>query len=79
MNCKNLLQNWKQGQQREQEIVTREVDRLRAAIQSLTRAANPLGKLIDFLQEDVDSMQTELETWHTTNSQLAVQLNTEHR
>lgn len=71
--------NWKEGRQREHEIVTREVDRLRAAIQSLTRAANPLGKLIDFLQEDVDSMQTELETWRITNSQLAVQLNTEQR
>ena len=76
---KLVLQDWKEGRHREQEIVTREVDRLRSAIQSLTRAANPLGKLIDFLQEDVDSMHTELEMWHTTNSQLAIQLTTEHR
>ncbi|XP_054261636.1 TRAF3-interacting protein 1-like isoform X2 [Macrosteles quadrilineatus] len=62
-----------------QEAVAREVDKLRSAIQALTRAVNPLGKLIDFLQEDVDSMQTELETWVTTNQQLAQQLQAEQR
>ena len=42
--------------------------------QILTRSANPLGKLMDFLQEDVDSMQRELETWRTENKQLQAQL-----
>ena len=42
--------------------------------QTLTRSANPLGKLMDFLQEDVDSMQRELETWKTENRTLQAQL-----
>ena len=29
---------------------------------------------MDFLQEDVDSMQRELETWRTENKQLQAQL-----
>uniref|UniRef100_A0A1B6EJN8 TRAF3-interacting protein 1 n=1 Tax=Cuerna arida TaxID=1464854 RepID=A0A1B6EJN8_9HEMI len=67
---------WGSGRQ---EAVIREVDKLRSAIQALTRAANPLGKLIDFLQEDVESMQGELETWVTTNRQLTTQLQGEER
>ena len=42
--------------------------------QTLTRSANPLGKLMDFLQEDVDSMQRELETWKSENRTLQAQL-----
>ena len=38
------------------------------------RSANPLGKLMDFLQEDVDSMQRELDTWRQENKQLQLQL-----
>ena len=38
------------------------------------RSANPLGKLMDFLQEDVDSMQRELEQWRSDNKQLQLQL-----
>uniref|UniRef100_A0A336LJ82 TRAF3-interacting protein 1 n=1 Tax=Culicoides sonorensis TaxID=179676 RepID=A0A336LJ82_CULSO len=33
---------------------------LRDSIQKLTKSVNPLGKLLDFMQEDVDSMQIEL-------------------
>ena len=42
--------------------------------QTLTRSANPLGKLMDFLQEDVDSMQRELETWRNENRELQSKL-----
>ena len=34
-----------------------QVNKLRSSIQTLTKSAHPLGKLMDFLQEDVDSMQ----------------------
>ncbi len=51
------------GRRRDREATQREVSRLRESIQTLTRSANPLGKLMDFLQEDVDQMQRELETW----------------
>ncbi|XP_039283030.1 TRAF3-interacting protein 1 [Nilaparvata lugens] len=55
--------DWEGGRKRERESTLKEVERLRTAIQTLTRAANPLGKLIDFLQEDVDSMQREYSNW----------------
>ena len=45
------------SRRRERDATQREVDKLRASIQTLTRTANPLGKLMDYLQEDVDSMQ----------------------
>ncbi|XP_075222365.1 intraflagellar transport 54 [Lycorma delicatula] len=68
---------WEGGRKRERETALKEVDRLRGAIQSLTRAANPLGKLIDFLQEDVDSMQREFLNCQQMNSQLVKELQSE--
>jgi hypothetical protein len=72
-------QEWEAGRNREREMAGREISRLRGSIQTLTRAANPLGKLMDFFQEDVDSMQRELGTWQRTNTDLRAQLRTEHR
>ncbi|GFG28637.1 hypothetical protein Cfor_06571 [Coptotermes formosanus] len=69
---------WEAGRRRERELAGREIDRLRGSIQTLTRAANPLGKLMDFLQEDVDSMQHELAMWQRTNMDLMAQLRMEH-
>jgi len=65
------------NRQREREATQRDVQKLKDSIQILTRSANPLGKLMDFLQEDVDSMQRELETWRTENKQLQAQLRAE--
>jgi P2-related tail formation protein len=72
-------QEWEAGRRRERELAGREIERLRGSVQTLTRAANPLGKLMDFLQEDVDSMQRELATWQRTNLELMAQLRMEHR
>nr|CAD7194396.1 unnamed protein product [Timema douglasi] len=68
---------WEAGRRREREMASRDVDRLRSSIQTLTRAANPLGKLMDFLHEDVDAMQRELQSWRNKNSQLVKQLHEE--
>merc|ERR1712079_114696 len=65
------------NRQREREATQRDVQKLKDSIQTLTRSANPLGKLMDFLQEDVDSMQRELDTWRTENKQLQAQLRAE--
>lgn len=48
---------------KEQEIVAAEVEKLRESIQTLCRTANPLGKIVDFVQEDVDAMQAEMTSW----------------
>ena len=55
----------------------REIDKLRTSIQTLTRSANPLGKIMDYVQEDLDSMQKELEKWKAENKEHALALKRE--
>ena len=57
----------------------REIDKLRGSIQTLTRSVNPLGKMMDFVQEDLDSMQKELEMWKRENKQNATELHHEQK
>ena len=59
------------------DIVTKEVDRLRNTIQTLTRTTNPLGKLLDYFQEDVEIMQKELLEWRSQYQQVNEQLKLE--
>ena len=40
-----------------------DIDFMRQAIQILCRSTNPLGKSIDFVTDDVDSMSKEFEHW----------------
>ena len=44
-----------------------------------SRSANPLGKLMDLLQEDVDSMERELEMWRSENKDLKLKLKHEEK
>lgn len=53
------------------------MDTLRDSIQKLTRSINPLGKLMDFLQEDVDSMQMELSVWKNSYANTKLELKRE--
>ena len=58
----------------------RQKDELTNAISaSHYRLSNPLGKLMDFLQEDVDSMERELETWRSENKELKLKLKHEEK
>ncbi|XP_076234630.1 intraflagellar transport 54 [Calliopsis andreniformis] len=59
------------------DIVTKEIDKLRNTIQTLTRATNPLGKLLDYFQEDVEIMQKELLEWRNQYQQVNEQLKIE--
>lgn len=68
---------WEAGKKRERETAMKEVDRMRSLIQTLTRAAHPLGKLLDSLQEDVDNMQRELNQWQSMQTSLEQQLQME--
>lgn len=56
---------------KEQDLVTREVERLRASIQSVCQSALPLGKIMDYVQEDIDAMQAELQGWRRENKEHA--------
>ncbi|XP_053327046.1 TRAF3-interacting protein 1 [Spea bombifrons] len=62
------------GRKREKDLVTREIEKLRSSIQILCRSALPLGKIMDYIQEDVDTMQNELHMWRRENRQLAEML-----
>ncbi|XP_023578041.1 TRAF3-interacting protein 1 isoform X2 [Octodon degus] len=62
---------------KEKDIVCKEIEKLRISIQSLCRSTLPLGKIMDYLQEDVDAMQHELQLWHSENRQHAEALQKE--
>ncbi|XP_049877818.1 TRAF3-interacting protein 1 [Pectinophora gossypiella] len=57
---------WQLGAQKAREAVNQEVEQLRFNIQALSRVANPLGKVLDHIQEDVEVMRQELQQWTTT-------------
>ncbi|KAI8901222.1 microtubule-binding protein MIP-T3-domain-containing protein [Globomyces pollinis-pini] len=45
------------------QVGSKEISFLRESIQQLCQSTNPLGKTMDYLQEDVDAMNKELEIW----------------
>ncbi|KAM9305645.1 TRAF3-interacting protein 1 [Gastrophryne carolinensis] len=57
------------GRKKEKDIVTKEIEKLRSSIQILCRSALPLGKIMDYIQEDMDTMQNELLMWRKENSE----------
>ncbi|KAM3607843.1 uncharacterized protein V6R79_015027 [Siganus canaliculatus] len=59
------------ARKKERDMVTREIERLRSSIQMVCRSTLPLGKIMDYIQEDVDSMQAELNTWRRENKEHA--------
>ncbi|KAF7262628.1 hypothetical protein EG68_00111 [Paragonimus skrjabini miyazakii] len=63
--------------QRERANIEKEVERICQALQSLSRSALPLGKLMDFVQEDLESMQQEFERWTVENQALRAQIRQE--
>nr|XP_035942332.1 TRAF3-interacting protein 1 isoform X2 [Halichoerus grypus] len=64
---------------KEKDIVSKEIEKLRVSIQTLCKSALPLGKIMDYIQEDVDAMQNELQLWHSENKQHAEALQKEQR
>ncbi|XP_041371645.1 TRAF3-interacting protein 1-like isoform X4 [Gigantopelta aegis] len=65
------------ARRKQREVVKREIEKICASIQGLTRSANPLGKIMDYVQEDLDSMQKELERWRSENKEHALELKRE--
>ncbi|XP_060786265.1 TRAF3-interacting protein 1 isoform X2 [Neoarius graeffei] len=67
------------ARKKERELVVREIGRLRTSVQSVCRSALPLGKIMDYIQEDMDSMQNELQSWRRENREHAEALLQEQR
>ncbi len=40
-----------------------DLDAIKNFVQDITKNANPIGKIIDFLGDDVESMNKELQSW----------------
>ncbi|CAG9760214.1 unnamed protein product [Ceutorhynchus assimilis] len=66
--------NWEQDGLRGKDATTKEVTQLRSLIQSLTKTANPLGKLMNYLHEDLDVMHNELKMWTNMKKQLYMEI-----
>ncbi|TMW54313.1 hypothetical protein DOY81_000586 [Sarcophaga bullata] len=84
---KELIQNDGSGQRKSDKDSTnglvmrqtsaRHMNNLRDVIQNLTKSINPLGKLMDFIPEDIDAMQLEFTMWRDTYTQAANELKRE--
>ncbi|ORX47862.1 hypothetical protein BCR36DRAFT_584568 [Piromyces finnis] len=55
----------------------KDINSLRESIQFLCRNTNPLGKTMDYIQEDFDSMTKELEGWRSESIKYSNMLKTE--
>ncbi|XP_053219938.1 TRAF3-interacting protein 1 isoform X1 [Podarcis raffonei] len=58
------------ARRKEKDLVAKEIEKFRGSIQALCRSALPLGKIMDYIQEDVDAMKNELQMWQNENKQL---------
>lgn len=67
------------ARRKEKELVSKEIEKFRASVQALCRNTLPLGKMMDYLQEDVDAMNSELQIWKNENRQLEESLQKEQR
>ncbi|XP_029462354.1 TRAF3-interacting protein 1 isoform X2 [Rhinatrema bivittatum] len=54
---------------KEKDLVSKDIEKLRTSVQTLCRSALPLGKIMNYIQEDMDAMQNELQTWRRENRQ----------
>ncbi|CAO1431369.1 unnamed protein product [Diamesa serratosioi] len=53
-----------EGVTSQNQTTVKQIEHLKDLIQKLIRSVNPMGKLMDFIQEDVDSMQREYTKWN---------------
>ncbi|XP_066493163.1 TRAF3-interacting protein 1 isoform X2 [Tiliqua scincoides] len=65
------------SKRKEKDLVSKEIEKFRGSIQALCRSVLPLGKIMDYIQEDVDAMKNELQIWNNENKQLEESLQKE--
>ncbi|NXG14045.1 MIPT3 protein, partial [Grallaria varia] len=54
---------------RERDLVAKEIEKSQVSIQTLSQNALALGRIVDYIQEDMDAMRNELETWRQEKRQ----------
>lgn len=59
--------------------VTRNMNELRKSVQKLSLYITPLGKMMEYFQEDVDAMQIELLMWQKAYTAAEADIRDEQR
>lgn len=59
---------------KEREMITKDIELMKRNIQETTQHVHPLGRLLDLVQENLDSMQKELEMWKNEHRQNVIEL-----
>ncbi|KPJ18233.1 TRAF3-interacting protein 1 [Papilio machaon] len=65
---------WHFGAQKARDVINQEIEQMRFNVQALSRISNPLGKLIDHIQEDVEVMRQELQEWTKKYEEASIEL-----
>ncbi|OXB55138.1 hypothetical protein ASZ78_012567 [Callipepla squamata] len=65
------------ARKKERDLVAKEVEKFQDSIQTLCRSAFTLGRIMDYVQEDMDAMKNELQMWRHENRQHAEALQKE--
>ncbi|KAI8905841.1 microtubule-binding protein MIP-T3-domain-containing protein [Gorgonomyces haynaldii] len=78
---KKILQSKKEDepQKPKKQTGVKEIEELQEAIQKLCQSTNPLGKTMDYIQEDVDAMNKEFELWRRECQSLTLQAQEQSR
>lgn len=58
---------------------SKDISQLAGLIQNMTKTANPLGKLINYLHEDIEAMHSELQLWISAKKQLYAEIRKQKR
>lgn len=59
--------------------MAKEIEKFQVSIQTLCQSALTLGRIMDYIQEDMDAMKNELQMWRHENRQHAEALQKEQR
>lgn len=64
---------------KEREMITKDIEMMKRNIQETTQHVHPLGRLLELVQENLDSMQKELEMWKNEHRQNVIELQQRQR
>ncbi|KAM6129407.1 TRAF3-interacting protein 1 [Pterocles gutturalis] len=57
------------ARKKERDLVAKEIEKFQVSIQTLCQSALTLGRIMDYIQEDMDAMKNELQMWRQENRQ----------
>uniref|UniRef100_A0A803VR00 TRAF3-interacting protein 1 n=1 Tax=Ficedula albicollis TaxID=59894 RepID=A0A803VR00_FICAL len=65
------------SRKKERDLVAKEIEKFQVSIQTVCQNAFRLGRIVDYIQEDMDAMRNELHTWRQENREHAEALQRE--